>query len=81
VEVGEKRCNGGHGCIYFVLRWHLPDCSEIAVYFPMKLTPELIAQSPSSLNAIKERQLDLRGRFYLLYSNTDSLIFKATISL
>ncbi|KAI5119913.1 hypothetical protein M0805_000878 [Coniferiporia weirii] len=27
----------------------------------MKLTPELISQSPSSLNPIKERQLDLRG--------------------
>ncbi|ETW87574.1 hypothetical protein HETIRDRAFT_443290 [Heterobasidion irregulare TC 32-1] len=27
----------------------------------MKLTPELIAQAPSSLNALKERQLDLRG--------------------
>jgi len=27
----------------------------------MKLTPELLAASPSSLNAVKERQLDLRG--------------------
>ena len=27
----------------------------------MKLTPELIAFSPSYLNALKDRQLDLRG--------------------
>ncbi|KAI0322320.1 leucine-rich repeat-domain-containing protein [Amylostereum chailletii] len=27
----------------------------------MKLTPELIAQAPSALNPLKERQLDLRG--------------------
>jgi len=27
----------------------------------MKLTPELLAQAPSALNPIKERQLDLRG--------------------
>ncbi|KAL0950768.1 hypothetical protein HGRIS_007535 [Hohenbuehelia grisea] len=27
----------------------------------MKLTPELLAQAPSALNTIKERQLDLRG--------------------
>jgi len=27
----------------------------------MKLTPELLAQAPSHLNAVKERQLDLRG--------------------
>jgi len=27
----------------------------------MKLTPELIAQAPSYLNAVKERQLELRG--------------------
>ncbi|THH17403.1 hypothetical protein EW146_g3396 [Bondarzewia mesenterica] len=27
----------------------------------MKLTPELIAQAPSSLNPLKERELDLRG--------------------
>ena len=27
----------------------------------MKLTPELIAQAPSVLNPLKERQLDLRG--------------------
>jgi len=27
----------------------------------MKLTPELITQAPSSLNPLKERQLDLRG--------------------
>ncbi|KAF9015026.1 L domain-like protein [Cyathus striatus] len=27
----------------------------------MKLTPELLAQAPSGLNPIKERQLDLRG--------------------
>ncbi|KAI0304680.1 leucine-rich repeat-domain-containing protein [Russula brevipes] len=27
----------------------------------MKLTPELLAQAPSALNPVKERQLDLRG--------------------
>ncbi len=27
----------------------------------MKLTPELLAQATSGLNAVKERQLDLRG--------------------
>ena len=27
----------------------------------MKLTPELLAQASSFINAIKERQLDLRG--------------------
>jgi len=27
----------------------------------VKLTPELLAQAPSSLNPNKERQLDLRG--------------------
>lgn len=27
----------------------------------MKLTPELLAQAPSALNPIKERELDLRG--------------------
>lgn len=27
----------------------------------VKLTPELLAQAPSALNPIKERQLDLRG--------------------
>ncbi|THH12164.1 hypothetical protein EW145_g158 [Phellinidium pouzarii] len=32
----------------------------------MKLTPELISQSPSSLNPIKERQLDLRERKLIL---------------
>ena len=37
----------------------------------MKLTPELIASSPSYLNALKDRQLDLRGAhlnrtFYVL---------------
>lgn len=31
----------------------------------MKLTPELIAASPSLLNPIKERQLDLRGEIVL----------------
>ena len=31
----------------------------------MKLTPELLTQAPSSLNPIKERQLDLRGRSYI----------------
>ncbi len=30
-------------------------------HFDMKLTPELLAQAPSHLNAVKERQLDLRG--------------------
>ena len=37
----------------------------------MKLTPELIAQSPSSLNPLKERQLDLRGelKLYLARGN------------
>jgi hypothetical protein len=29
----------------------------------MKLTPELLAQASSALNPIKERQLDLRGKF------------------
>lgn len=32
----------------------------------MKLTPELIAQAPSALNPLKERQLDLRGYFSLI---------------
>jgi hypothetical protein len=32
----------------------------------MKLTPELLTQAPSSLNPIKERQLDLRGKSYLM---------------
>lgn len=27
----------------------------------VKLTPELLAQAPSAINPIKERQLDLRG--------------------
>ena len=31
----------------------------------MKLTPELIAQAPSALNPLKERQLDLRGTHQL----------------
>ena len=30
----------------------------------MKLTPELLTQASSSLNPIKERQLDLRGKSY-----------------
>lgn len=30
-------------------------------YPTMKLTPELIQSVPSSLNPVKERQLDLRG--------------------
>lgn len=34
----------------------------------MKLTPELIAQSPSYLNAVKERQLDLRGKLSLIFN-------------
>jgi U2 small nuclear ribonucleoprotein A' len=29
----------------------------------MKLTPELLAQAPSTINPVKERQLDLRGMF------------------
>ncbi len=29
----------------------------------MKLTPELLAQASSALNPVKERQLDLRGKF------------------
>jgi U2 small nuclear ribonucleoprotein A' len=29
----------------------------------VKLTPELLAQAPSALNPVKERQLDLRGEF------------------
>jgi len=29
----------------------------------MKLTPELLAQTVSSLNPVKERQLDLRGAY------------------
>jgi hypothetical protein len=28
----------------------------------MKLTPELLAQAPSALNPVKERQLDVRGK-------------------
>lgn len=36
----------------------------------VKLTPELLAQAPSTLNPIKERQLDLRGEptrdFYIV---------------
>jgi hypothetical protein len=28
----------------------------------VKLTPELLAQAPSALNPVKERQLDLRGK-------------------
>jgi len=28
----------------------------------MKLTPELLAQAPSTINPVKERQLDLRGK-------------------
>lgn len=40
----------------------------------MKLTPELLAQAPSALNPIKERQLDLRGEStkkvaFSLYAN------------
>lgn len=31
----------------------------------VKLTPELLAQAPSALNPIKERQLDLRGEQFL----------------
>lgn len=29
----------------------------------MKLTPELLAQASAGLNPVKERQLDLRGKF------------------
>lgn len=36
----------------------------------MKLTPELLAVSPSALNPIKERQLDLRGEFFFISSET-----------
>jgi U2 small nuclear ribonucleoprotein A' len=28
----------------------------------MKLTPELLAQASSTINPVKERQLDLRGK-------------------
>jgi hypothetical protein len=33
----------------------------------MKLTPELLAQSPSHINPVKERQLDLRGIYLFIY--------------
>jgi hypothetical protein len=33
----------------------------------VKLTPELLAQAPSALNPVKERQLDLRGELLKIY--------------
>ena len=33
----------------------------------VKLTPELLAQAPSALNPIKERQLDLRGKLVKIF--------------
>ena len=32
-----------------------------SIVWTMKLTPELLAQASSSINPVKERQLDLRG--------------------
>ena len=42
----------------------------------MKLTPELIAQAPSALNPLKERQLDLRGEsnFYLTHTYKSQML-------
>ena len=45
----------------------------------MKLTPELLAQAPSALNPVKERQLDLRGKstkkfVFSLYANCHARI-------
>lgn len=35
--------------------------NQVHSFGTMKLTPELLAQAPSQINAVKERQLDLRG--------------------
>jgi hypothetical protein len=40
---------------------HATGSNFISFLSAMKLTPELIAQAPSSLNPIKERELNLRG--------------------
>lgn len=49
----------------------------------VKLTPELLAQAPSALNPVKERQLDLRGELVKIscISNHVHLIPKVTKSL
>lgn len=49
----------------------------------VKLTPELLAQAPSALNPVKERQLDLRGKLIKIscISNHVHIIPKVTKSL
>ncbi|KAG1716327.1 hypothetical protein ID866_811 [Astraeus odoratus] len=47
----------------------------------VKLTPELLAQAPSGLNPIKERQLDLRGKSHKYTVRVVFKFFKATKSL
>lgn len=41
----------------------------------MKLTPELLTQAPSTLNPIKERQLDLRGKSYPLFVFSPTVVY------
>lgn len=55
----------------------------------VKLTPELLAQAPSALNPVKERQLDLRGELvkicyisshvYIILKVTKSLLLKTWV--
>lgn len=64
--VGEQVCQARAGSKLDVRR-ALTSCLAALVpttEFPptMKLTPELLAQAPSALNPVKERQLDLRGK-------------------
>ncbi len=51
----ERQCSNGHAPPRRVAR---------SGSSTMKLTPELLTQASSSLNPIKERQLDLRGKSY-----------------
>jgi len=60
-EQGLQFLGGGHclSCPFRRVGKQTPRAHDQAK--AMKLTPELIAQAPSALNPLKERQLDLRG--------------------
>jgi hypothetical protein len=65
VVVGEEVCQARAGLeASWTCGAHLVPCRNLPATESsptMKLTPELLAQAPSALNPVKERQLDLRG--------------------
>lgn len=67
-------------CLSLKRSVHPPRLTRAAM---VKLTPELLAQAPSALNPVKERQLDLRGELVKIscISNHVHLIPKVTKSL